>query len=651
MMVFVSLGTGVIVGNHVSRRLVDASYNNDLKLACECIVNPLVDVNFVGIVSLKTRKAEIVLHDESAHGVRVKYEEFKTEVTALFLVAHSRNLKLVRMLLVIIGANVNQKVFRAYVTTAAVREGHMEILEVLINAGASQQACEESLLEASYLGIARPVELLMGSDMVRPQVALHALVSACCRGFVNVVDALFKFGLDANASDRVLLQSSKPFLHTNFDCNALVATVASRQVSVIGLLLQMGIRTNIKPYPVTWCAVEYFEASGAILRMLLQHLSPNTLHHGRTLIQHAILCNNARAVDVLLHCGADVEFSVKTTSKSDFGCNTNSQTEFGDTELMTCERHKNAECLKILASTGVDFGLMALGLQQGVAEVIQVGKVVQSSNASIFSPLLFIIQDNDMEALKKIIEGTDINLDEKDANGFSANMVAAAFQLRVYVEANVKLHDKQGEMAASQFVVNQNSGIFQKLNINSVEKLTTRGYDLNALNDDGYTPLMLAAMGGHGKVCDVENERHETTLSLARKNGSGKDTAVEIVIMDELARTLVLGGTSVVKHTKRGAPHGKILRMVGNVGILRWGKSNKRNVICKGAEVGPSDAFRWHRRRKFDADEPGMFHVVTTDNKVVHFVCDGGVEMAEFWVRGIKLVTRAAIFGREESSM
>ena len=91
--------------------------------------------------------------------------------------------------------------------------------------------------------------------------------------------------------------------------------------------------------------------------------------------------------------------------------------------------------------------------------------------------------------------------------------------------------------------------------------------------------------------------------------------------------------------------------MVGNVGILRWGKSNKRNVICKGVEVGPSDAFRWHRRRKFDADEPGMFHVVTTDNKVVHFVCDGGVEMAEFWVRGIKLVTQAAIFGREESSM
>ena len=85
---------------------------------------------------------------------------------------------------------MNQKLFRGYATTAAVREGFLEVLEVLINAGASQQACEEALLEASYVGLARPVELLM--DMVRPQVAVHALVSACCRGFVDVVDALVK---------------------------------------------------------------------------------------------------------------------------------------------------------------------------------------------------------------------------------------------------------------------------------------------------------------------------------------------------------------------------------------------------------------------------------------------------------------------------
>lgn len=87
---------------------------------------------------------------------------------------------------------MNLKLFRGYATTAAAREGHLEILEVLIKAGACQEACEEALLEASYLGESKSAELLMSSDLIRPQVAVHALVSACCRGFVNVVDTLIK---------------------------------------------------------------------------------------------------------------------------------------------------------------------------------------------------------------------------------------------------------------------------------------------------------------------------------------------------------------------------------------------------------------------------------------------------------------------------
>lgn len=87
---------------------------------------------------------------------------------------------------------MNQKLFRGYATSAAVREEHLNILEVLVKAGASQEACEGALLEASYLGLARPTVLLMSSDLIRPQVAVRALVSACCRGFVNVVDTLIK---------------------------------------------------------------------------------------------------------------------------------------------------------------------------------------------------------------------------------------------------------------------------------------------------------------------------------------------------------------------------------------------------------------------------------------------------------------------------
>ena len=117
-----------------------------------------VDVNFVSAVSLKTRKIEVVLHDESASEVRVKFEEFKTDVTPLFIAVHTG--KLLSM-----GVDVNQKLFRGFATTAAVREGHLSILEILLKDGASQLACEEALLEASCHGRASLVKLLISSLM------------------------------------------------------------------------------------------------------------------------------------------------------------------------------------------------------------------------------------------------------------------------------------------------------------------------------------------------------------------------------------------------------------------------------------------------------------------------------------------------------
>ncbi|XP_065875962.1 uncharacterized protein [Euphorbia lathyris] len=752
MTVFGNSGTGKQVfpidyQSEVSQRLLDASHINDLKSAFECLDDPFVDVNFVGTVSLKAKKTEVLLRDESPHEVRVEYQEFKTDVSALFLAAHTGNLKLVRKLLRV-GADVNQKLFRGYATTAAVREGHLDVLDVLIKCGAFQEACEEALLEASYLGQARLAGLLMSSDLIRPQVAVHALVSACCRGFVNVVDTLIRCGVDANAVDRILLQSSKPSLHANVDCNALAAAIISRQISVVRLLLkQVSIRVDIKvrlgawswdtdtgeefrvgaglaeAYLVSWCAVEYFEASGAILQMLLQHVSPNILHLGRTLIHHAILCNNARAAEVLLKHGADKESPIETASRNGWrpvhlaamlgsakvleqliiaGCNLNSKTDSGETALMMCARYKQQECLKILASAGADFGLVnstgqsassiatssrwAIALQQAVIDVIQAGKNPKSSNISVFSSLTFVIQANDIEALRKLIQQLEIDLNEQDENGFSAAMIAAAgghveaFRLLVYAGANIKLQNKRGETAITLSELNHHDEEIEKVlleyaleeghnysagihalhraasrgDLHLVSMLTRRGYDINAADIDGYTPLMLAAKQGHSKVCEllisfgasceIANWRQETALLLARANGHGRDA--ENVILDELARQLVSEGSRVKKHTKcgKGSPHFKSLRMVNGTGILQWGKSSKRNVICRGADVGASIKFQWNRRRKFDVEDPGMFHVMTTKKKEVHFVCEGGVEMTELWVRGIKLVTKEAIF-------
>ena len=82
----------------VSQRLLEASLFGDLKLALELIVDPSVDVNFVGAVCLKSKKIEMILCDESASQVRVEYE-FKTDITALFLAIHSSNVSLMKKIL------------------------------------------------------------------------------------------------------------------------------------------------------------------------------------------------------------------------------------------------------------------------------------------------------------------------------------------------------------------------------------------------------------------------------------------------------------------------------------------------------------------------------------------------------------------------
>ncbi|PNX81403.1 ankyrin repeat domain-containing protein [Trifolium pratense] len=83
----------------MSQRLVDAVHNGETDIAIECLLNPSVDVNFIGTVLLKSKTTEIELQDELPHRVNSVYEEFKTDVTALFLAAHSGNLSLLRKLL------------------------------------------------------------------------------------------------------------------------------------------------------------------------------------------------------------------------------------------------------------------------------------------------------------------------------------------------------------------------------------------------------------------------------------------------------------------------------------------------------------------------------------------------------------------------
>ena len=179
----------------------------------------------------------------------------------------------------------------------------------------------------------------------------------------------------------------------------------------------------------------------------------------------------------------------------------------------------------------------------------------------------------------------------------------------------------------------------------AVRLIESRRYNVNAADVDGYTPLMLAARQGHasvcrllicsGAICDITTSRGETALRMA--SGEAKE-----VILDSHARAVVTRGAFLKKHTKggKGNPHGKLVRIVQEEGVLRWGENKRRNVVCCGAHVGPSAGFLKNRKGKGDAAEPGLFRVRTGSGKEVHFVCLGeGDEGARLWVRGILLLS------------
>ena len=138
---------------------------------------------------------------------------------------------------------------------------------------------------------------------------------------------------------------------------------------------------------------------------------------------------------------------------------------------------------------------------------------------------------------------------------------------------------------------------------------------VNSLDEDGYTPLMLATREGHADACKIlllkgsdcclVNHRGETALALARRNNLSR--VAEGVILDHLSRNMVFAGEQHCKHTRKGkgAPHMKMVQML-KLGLLTWGKSSRRNVICKEARVGPSVTFR-KNGYKGDADKRAIF--------------------------------------------
>lgn len=477
-------------------------------------------------------------------------------------------------------------------------------------------------------------------------------------------------------------------------------------------------------YNAAWCAVEYHEATGKILRLLLQH-EPYLLenpHLGRTLLCHAILCQNFNAVHALLDAGANSKFPIKTKIGHESqpvhlaarlgcvsilrqlisnGCDINARSSAGETPLMISAKADHAACFLELLIAGADLGLasnsgdtavqlakrsvFACSIINTFSQALNAGASLCSTDLSVFSPLHFVAGNGSVEPLQMILRSSTADLNKLDGSGLSPIMVAAkaghaeAFRLLIMAGADTAVRTPDGKtvMSVLRHENSANRDCFEQILLRAVLanvitdhtsfralhyasckgdtsliQLLKMGYSVNSLDEEGYSPLMLAAIEGHSDACKIlllqgnadcslVNHRGETSLSLARKsNRSNKVT--EGVLLDHLARSLVLAGEELCKHTRegRGSPHTKTVRMLKS-GVLTWGKSTRRNVECKDATAGPSLNFLKNRKMEYEDGKMLIFRVVTVSGREVHFEARSASAL-ELWVRGINLIAKEA---------
>ena len=136
---------------------------------------------------------------------------------------------------------------------------------------------------------------------------------------------------------------------------------------------------------------------------------------------------------------------------------------------MLCAKANHQECFMELLVAGADLGLVNMAGQNAVSiaeesgfassvhqilwDTLKAGQKINSSDLQVFSPLHFVARFGDTVVLQKLLQQSDIYLNEQDRYGYSAAMIAAieghieVFKVLVFAGADLSLTNKKGEIA------------------------------------------------------------------------------------------------------------------------------------------------------------------------------------------------------------
>jgi ankyrin repeat protein len=522
----------------------------------------------------------------------------------------------------------------------AAGQNHIEIVDLLIARGACLNSrCTRglnALASAIAMGYKQITQLLLAkataSDLDTP------FIMAAERNDLELVCELIKRGVDINA----------PYVQNNNE-TALHIAANLGHLAIAETLLNAGAfvdsRANLGITPLITAAVN---GNLEIIRLLVQRGA--TIHaraegaENSTTLMIAVELGHRDVVAFLVHSGASADstslFAAIQVGNLDLinlllsaGADVNSVHAQLGTPLMHAIAMKQKEVISLLFSHGAKVNILAgeplataLAHAAGLGDIFSMGLLLDAGaeidlpNGNGITPLMVAADAGQCEAMQLLLKrGAQVNLQAAGGDNNSALHYAARSghiqAIKILIGARntidlpnihgltpLMLSSARGHLGAVQELVRQGANInmhaagshsitslFLAAELgrhNVVEFLLKSGAEVDLANDQGTTPLMIAAYSGHSETMQLLID-HGAQINAQAAVNHNMTALLQAVYHGRLAATALLlkKGAQIDLPSSVGATPLMLATTMGHLDVVRLLLEHKAAVNAQAAGV------------------------------------------------------------------
>ncbi len=445
--------------------------------------------------------------------------------------------------------------------------GHKNVVDYLLNNGANVNAVSttgfSSLWLASSEGHLDVVKILIkkGADPNNTRAdGITTLIAAQSGGYVDIMKELVKAGAGINVENdgmSVLLSAiengSFPIVKLLVDNKADINFISSQgfspiivasahgKLDIIKYLVKNGALINME-HPENVSALMYAAAGGFpdVVQYLIDNNAVVNQKHkqGGTALLEAVPTGNVSCINILLAANAD-----PLVTDND-----------GITTVISAASQGHAELVKLFASKGVD-----------------INKVTNSGG----SALMFAASEGHNETAKLLIElNADVSIATKATPEYRAQVEEALSEKREGIEPHkddvTALH--VAALGGHMFVV---------------ELLVKAGANINAVDEDGMTPLLNAVKGNFANVAKylVEHGANPNDIFIDEKGKSHNMLMDSIMVSNnEFSLLLIEKGANISYLDEDKVSIATQAAYLGQLEIIKQLISRNADIISSNTE-------------------------------------------------------------------